>query len=148
MTDLQYTCPTPIQEAVARGFEKEMSRLGQDDCYFKSISVDLQRKRDFLAKVLTEVGMKPVIPEGGYFMMADWSSLADKIDLSSETDSARDYRYNREGPRFRDSDILFQVYQMVEQEQEASGNSSLRLLLPRAQEYRRELHQILFHKAR
>ena len=44
MTDLQYTCPTPIQEAVARGFEKEMSRLGQDDCYFKSISVDLQRK--------------------------------------------------------------------------------------------------------
>ena len=99
ITDLQYTCPTPIQEAVARGFEKEMSRLGQDDCYFKSISVDLQRKRDFLAKVLTEVGMKPVIPEGGYFMMADWSSLADKIDLSSETDSARDYRYNRERVR-------------------------------------------------
>ena len=99
MTDLQYTCPTPIQEAVARGFEKEMRRLGQDDCYFKSISVDLQRKRDFLAKVLTEVGMKPVIPEGGYFMMADWSGLADKIDLSSETDSARDYRYNRERVR-------------------------------------------------
>ena len=90
-----YTCPTPIQEAVARGFEKEMSRLDQDDCYFKSISVDLQRKRDFLASVLTEVGMKPVIPEGGYFMMADWSGLADKIDLSSETDSARDYRFTK-----------------------------------------------------
>merc|ERR1719273_2404058 len=26
-----YTCPTPIQEAVARGFEKEMSRLEQED---------------------------------------------------------------------------------------------------------------------
>lgn len=90
-----YTCPTPIQEAVARGFEKEMARLDQDDCYFKSISVDLQKKRDFLAKVLTEVGMKPVIPEGGYFMMADWSALADKIDLSSETDSARDYRFTK-----------------------------------------------------
>ena len=24
-----YTCPTPIQEAVARGFEKEMARLDQ-----------------------------------------------------------------------------------------------------------------------
>ena len=41
-----YTCPTPIQEAVARGFEKEMERLDKDDCYFKSISVDLQRKRE------------------------------------------------------------------------------------------------------
>merc|ERR1712223_533276 len=90
-----YTCPTPIQEAVARGFEKEISRLDQEDCYFNSISVDLQKKRDFLAKVLTDVGMKPVIPEGGYFMMADWSDLADKIDLSSETDSARDYRFTK-----------------------------------------------------
>ena len=87
-----YTCPTPIQEAVARGFEKEMARMGSEECYFRSISVDLQRKRDYLAKVLTDVGMKPVIPEGGYFMMADWSELADKIDLSSETDTARDYR--------------------------------------------------------
>ena len=87
-----YACPTPIQEAVARSFEKELDRLDSPDCYFKTISVDLQKKRDFLAKVLTDVGMKPVIPEGGYFMMADWSDLADKIDLSSETDSARDYR--------------------------------------------------------
>jgi len=90
-----YTCPTPIQEAVARGFEKEMERLDKDDCYFKSISVDLQRKRDYLAKVLTDVGMKPVIPEGGYFMMADWSQLADKIDLSSESDTARDYKFTK-----------------------------------------------------
>jgi len=90
-----YTCPTPIQEAVARGFEKEMARMGSEECYFRSISVDLQRKRDYLAQVLTDVGMKPVIPEGGYFMMADWSELADKIDLSSETDTARDYRFTK-----------------------------------------------------
>ena len=72
-----------------------LARLDQEDCYFRSISVDLQRKRDYLAKVLTEVGMKPVIPEGGYFMMADWSQLADKVDLSSETDAARDYRFTK-----------------------------------------------------
>ena len=87
-----YACPTPLQEAVARGFEKEIDRLGQDESYFKSISVDLKGKRDFLAEVLNDVGMNPVIPEGGYFMMADWSSLADKIDLSSEVDTQRDYR--------------------------------------------------------
>ena len=50
---------------------------------------------DYLAKVLTDVGMKPVIPEGGYFMMADWSQLADKIDLSSESDTARDYKFTK-----------------------------------------------------
>jgi kynurenine--oxoglutarate transaminase/cysteine-S-conjugate beta-lyase/glutamine--phenylpyruvate transaminase len=54
--------------------------------------VDLASKRDFIAGVLREVGMKPVIPEGGYFIMANWSNLAAKIDLSSEQDAQRDYR--------------------------------------------------------
>ena len=89
-----YACPTPIQEAVARGFELEMTRLDDEACYFKSISRDLVVKRDFIARVLTDVGMKPVIPEGGYFIMANWKDLADKIDLSSETDACRDYRYS------------------------------------------------------
>jgi kynurenine--oxoglutarate transaminase/cysteine-S-conjugate beta-lyase/glutamine--phenylpyruvate transaminase len=92
-----YVCPTPIQEAVARAFELELSRLDSKDCYFNSISRDLELKRDFLAQVLTEVGMVPVIPEGGYFILADWSPLADKIDLSSETDSQADYRWGRPG---------------------------------------------------
>lgn len=88
-----YVCPTPIQEAVARAFELELSRIESKDCYFNSISKDLERKRDFLAEVLTEVGMVPVIPEGGYFILADWSPLAEKIDLSSETDIQPDYRF-------------------------------------------------------
>ena len=37
--------------------------------------------------------MEPVVPEGGYFIMADWSKLADKIDLSSEKDEYKDYRF-------------------------------------------------------
>jgi len=88
-----YACPTPIQEAVARAFELEMTRLDSPDCYFRSISVDLASKRDFIGRVLRDVGMKPVIPEGGYFMMANWKDLAHKIDLSSESDEQRDYRF-------------------------------------------------------
>ncbi len=72
-----YTCPTPIQEAVARGFELEYARMGKPECYFNSIAVDLQRKRDYIAKVLMDVGLTPVIPEGGYFIMADWSHLSE-----------------------------------------------------------------------
>jgi len=28
-----------------------------------------------MAKFLSEAGMIPTVPEGGYFMMADWSAL-------------------------------------------------------------------------
>lgn len=52
-----------------------MARLDKDDCYFNSISKELLAKRDFMAKFLCDVGMKPTIPEGGYFMIADWSPL-------------------------------------------------------------------------
>lgn len=88
-----YACPTPIQEAVARSFELELKRLDSPECYFKTISVDLQRKRDMIVKTLTDVGMEPVVPQGGYFIMANWSKLAPKIDLSSESDEQRDYRF-------------------------------------------------------
>jgi len=88
-----YACPTPLQEAVARAFEVELGRLASPDCYFTSISVDLARKRDYVVEMLEEVGMSPVVPEGGYFIMADWSALAGKVDLSSETDPQRDYRF-------------------------------------------------------
>jgi len=70
-----YTCSTPTQEAVARGFEIEIERFNSPECYFKSLAKELEPKREFMAKFLTDVGMKPIIPEGGYFMMADWSSL-------------------------------------------------------------------------
>jgi kynurenine--oxoglutarate transaminase/cysteine-S-conjugate beta-lyase/glutamine--phenylpyruvate transaminase len=88
-----YACPTPIQEAVARGFEKELKRLEDPECYFRSISRDLVSKRDFMVEMLAEVGMEPVVPQGGYFIMADWSGLKDRVDLSTETDPQADYRF-------------------------------------------------------
>lgn len=90
-----YTGATPIQEATAIAFEKEMNRLGQEDCYFISIAKELEAKRDFMAKFLVEVGMKPTIPDGGYFMLADWRPLEHKVDLNSESDKYRDYRFTK-----------------------------------------------------
>lgn len=57
------------------GFEKELGRLGQDECYFTSLACELEAKRDYIVKVLADVGMKPIIPDGGYFVVADWSPL-------------------------------------------------------------------------
>lgn len=90
-----YTCPTPLQEGVARSFELELERLGKPENYFLSLPRELQPKRDFMAKFLKEAGMRPTIPEGGYFMIADWTPLADKINLNSETDKYRDYKFTK-----------------------------------------------------
>ncbi|CAH0552677.1 unnamed protein product [Brassicogethes aeneus] len=90
-----YTGCTPIQEATAIAFEKELTRLGEDECFFVSLAKELEVKRDFMAKFLSDVGMKPTIPEGGYFMIADWSPLESKVDMSSETDKYKDYRFTK-----------------------------------------------------
>ncbi|KAJ8681295.1 hypothetical protein QAD02_017082 [Eretmocerus hayati] len=90
-----YTCSTPIQEAVAIGFEEEYKKLGQPDCYFTSLAEELLPKRDFMAKFLSEVGMSPTVPEGGYFMVANWSALANKVKLDEETDTYRDYKFTK-----------------------------------------------------
>ncbi|XP_018576405.1 kynurenine--oxoglutarate transaminase 3 [Anoplophora glabripennis] len=90
-----YTGVTPIQEATAIAFEKELTRLNDDECYFNSISVELEPKKNYIANFLQEAGMKPVIPEGGYFMIADWSPLESKVDLNSEKDKYRDYRFTK-----------------------------------------------------
>lgn len=64
-----------VQEAVAKGLELEMSRAGTPECYLTSLAEQLKPKRDWLARVLEEVGMLPVVPEAGYFMMADYSHM-------------------------------------------------------------------------
>lgn len=53
-----------------------MSRLDQDDSYFKMLSLELKEKRDRVAKVLVDIGLKPIIPDGGYFMVADASNMS------------------------------------------------------------------------
>lgn len=85
-----YTFPTPIQEAVARSFELEKSRFGTPESYFNSISEELLPKRDKLAAALKEVGMIPVIPDGGYFMLAKYKGLHGLPDLSNVSPDRRD----------------------------------------------------------
>ncbi|XP_050305533.1 kynurenine aminotransferase [Anthonomus grandis grandis] len=90
-----YTGCTPIQEAAAIAFEKELTRLGSEDCYFNAISKELEPKRDFMAKFLQETGFKPIVPEGGYFMMADWTPLESQVNLESEQDKYKDYKFTK-----------------------------------------------------
>ncbi|XP_036426326.1 kynurenine--oxoglutarate transaminase 3-like isoform X3 [Colossoma macropomum] len=92
MQNTVYTCPTPLQEAVARGLLRDYEVMGQPDCYFSSLAEELEGKRDRMATVLKQAGMNPVVPEGGYFMIADVTAL--NQDLSHvEDDEPYDYKF-------------------------------------------------------
>ncbi|XP_013889190.1 kynurenine--oxoglutarate transaminase 3 [Austrofundulus limnaeus] len=92
MQNTLYTCPTPLQEAVAQGLLLNSELMGQPECYFTSLAEELEGKRDRLASILQEVGMTPVVPEGGYFMLVDVTSL--NQDLSHMVDDeAYDYKF-------------------------------------------------------
>lgn len=90
-----YTCATPLQEALAMAFELELARIDSPDSFFNSIKTELVEKRDYMAKFLTETGFEVTLPDAGYFMIANWSKLSDKVDLSSETDKYKDYRFTK-----------------------------------------------------
>ncbi|XP_053549899.1 kynurenine--oxoglutarate transaminase 3 isoform X2 [Bombina bombina] len=87
-----YTCPTPLQEALAHALMKDLKRMDEPECYFSSLAQELKPKRDRMASLLQEAGLKPIIPEGGYFMVADVSVL--NVDLSHmKEDEPYDYKF-------------------------------------------------------
>ncbi|XP_074607029.1 kynurenine--oxoglutarate transaminase 3-like isoform X1 [Acropora palmata] len=90
-----YTLATPTQEALAEAFEHELPLLGTEKSYFKELGSMLQQKRDLMAKLLREVGFKPTIPEGGYFMMADTSDIDVNFDEYDKSDDPQDYKFVR-----------------------------------------------------
>lgn len=70
-----YACSTPLQEALANAFETEIKRLGTSISFLETFSDQLEPKRRLLCQVLEEIGMKPIFPQGGCFVVADWSPL-------------------------------------------------------------------------
>ena len=87
-----YSVNAPCQEAIAVGFEAEYQRLGTKASYWRQMVESLEPKRDRVAQMLTEIDLRPTLPEGGYFMVADFSKMAERVDLSKESGS-KDYRF-------------------------------------------------------
>ncbi|TKS74114.1 Kynurenine--oxoglutarate transaminase 3 [Collichthys lucidus] len=85
---------TGWKEAVAQGLLKNFELMGQPECYFSSLAEELECKRDRMAAIVTEAGMIPVIPEGGYFMLVDVTSLnQDLSHMVGDDDEAYDYKF-------------------------------------------------------
>ncbi|KAI1889369.1 hypothetical protein AGOR_G00178540 [Albula goreensis] len=92
MQNTLYTCPTPLQEAVAQGLVRDYGLMGNPDCYFCSLAEELEGKRDRMAAILQSAGMTPVIPEGGYFMIVDVAALNKDLSHMGD-DEPYDYKF-------------------------------------------------------
>ena len=71
--DLVYVCsPAPLQHGVAAGLEQ------LPPAYYKQIAMDHQAKRERLAAALRAAGMRPQVPPGAYYIMAESEHLPGK----------------------------------------------------------------------
>uniref|UniRef100_A0A8C7C1Q8 Kynurenine--oxoglutarate transaminase 3 n=1 Tax=Neovison vison TaxID=452646 RepID=A0A8C7C1Q8_NEOVI len=86
-----YTCATPLQEALAQALWIDIKRMDDPECYFNSLPKELEVKRDRMIHLLENLGLKPIVPDGGYFIIADVSLL--DADLSGMKDSNEPYDY-------------------------------------------------------
>ncbi len=65
--------PAPLQAAAAVG-------MAFDPDYYNHLALDYRARRDSLLPVLAETGFTFSIPEGAYYVLADFSALSDKND--------------------------------------------------------------------
>ena len=66
--DLVYVCPnTPLQYATLAAFD-------QPSVYYQSLSVDYLKKRDLLVDTLKSLDFKVVVPDGAYYLLADYTA--------------------------------------------------------------------------
>lgn len=71
--DLFYVCaPAPFQVGVAKGLK------GLDDRYYRGLSEEFEVKRDRFCSLLEGIGLKPSIPQGAYYVLADTSGIPGK----------------------------------------------------------------------
>lgn len=67
--DLLYVCaPAPLQWGVAQGLD-----VGTE--YYEGLARDYQVRRDMLVDAVRAAGMRPFVPAGAYYLLADVSAL-------------------------------------------------------------------------
>ncbi len=74
---------TPLQHAA-------IAMLNLDDGYYAKLKTDYAGRRDFMIEALREVGFNPVVPQGAYYTMTDFSAISDQDDIAFGMRMARE----------------------------------------------------------
>jgi len=73
---VQYSVSTPAQHAVALCLDRADEPYEGFPNYFAWLNAEYVRKRDLLTAGLVAAGLRPIAPEGGFFIIADTSNVA------------------------------------------------------------------------
>jgi len=65
--------PAPLQEGVADALER------LDQSFYRQLATTYRARRDLLQGALVEAGFRSVSPEGAYYILADFSGLAESV---------------------------------------------------------------------
>ncbi|KAL2917600.1 arylformamidase [Polyrhizophydium stewartii] len=74
-----FAISTPLQEAVAESLNKAKTTT-----YFEDTAKLYQSLRDLLFQGLEEIGFNPMLPDGGYFIIADVSDIQKKHNITGD----------------------------------------------------------------
>ena len=74
--------PTPFQEAAAFA-------LSMPESYYESLRLRYDQLRNFLFAVLSEVGFKPFLPKGSYYIIAETDELMEKLSVEDDFSFSR-----------------------------------------------------------
>ncbi|XP_011362459.1 kynurenine--oxoglutarate transaminase 1 isoform X2 [Pteropus vampyrus] len=89
-----FHCPTQTQAAVAWCFQQEQLHFGQPSSYFVQLQQAVQRNRDHMIQSLQSMGLRPIVPQGSYFLITDISHFKSKMpDLPGAVDEPYDRRF-------------------------------------------------------
>jgi kynurenine--oxoglutarate transaminase/cysteine-S-conjugate beta-lyase/glutamine--phenylpyruvate transaminase len=92
---LTFSTCTPLQHAIATSFQIARSRPYEGHVnYFDYLTKSYLRKREILCQALQNAGIKPIIPQGGFFIIGDTSNIEIPKEYLSE-DVPRDWAFCR-----------------------------------------------------
>lgn len=73
---VNFSVPTPNQDAIALSLQQAREPYQGYSTFYEWLAADYKRKRGLLVDALTDAGMTPLVPPGGFFIMADTSHLS------------------------------------------------------------------------
>eukprot|EP01119_Soliformovum_irregulare_P003190 TRINITY_DN1351_c0_g1_i4.p1 TRINITY_DN1351_c0_g1~~TRINITY_DN1351_c0_g1_i4.p1 ORF type:complete len:232 (+),score=46.74 TRINITY_DN1351_c0_g1_i4:484-1179(+) len=82
----------PMQEAIAVGFERIMD-LEPD--YFDKFRAEFEGRRNRLCAILDKVHLRPIVPQGSYFVLADFTAIPESVYLDPSDSATKDHQFCR-----------------------------------------------------
>lgn len=80
---------------MAVALEHEANYLGTSHSILEQRRRETESNRNYLYRILKNVGMTPILSQAGYYLAANWTTIGDKVALDNEKNECEDYEFTR-----------------------------------------------------